>query len=71
MRRRTSRRDKRDKYPSHWPVHVIGMAEAWQPLPTLGPALAVETTPSSVESAGDGELTASPWIGLHYAPEGT
>ena len=62
---------RRNTYPSHWPVHVTGMAEARQPLPQPGPAPAVATTPSSVDSADGGELAAAPWIGLHYASEGT
>lgn len=65
MRRRTSRRNK---YPSHWPVHVSGMAEAWQPLPQ---SMAAETgqLPAPTRPADDGELTASPWIGLYYRGE--
>ncbi len=67
MRRSTSRRNK---YPSHWPVHVTGMAEAWQPMPPFVAAIA-EQAPAPVHPADDGELTASPWIGLHYASEAT
>jgi hypothetical protein len=67
MRRRTSRRNK---YPSHWPVHVTGMADVWQPLPRHGTAVTGQA-PAPAHPADDGELTASPWIGLHYASEGT
>ncbi|QCO98783.1 hypothetical protein FCN77_15105 [Arthrobacter sp. 24S4-2] len=67
MRRSTSRRNK---YPSHWPVHVTGLAEAWQPLPQPVTAIAGQAL-APAHPAGDGELTASPWIGLHYASEGT
>ncbi|MBT2594897.1 hypothetical protein [Arthrobacter sp. ISL-72] len=66
MPRNTSRRNK---YPSHWPVHVSGTPAACQQLPRPG-AVATEQQPAPTHPADDGELTASPWIGLHYVTEG-
>ncbi|WP_211880236.1 hypothetical protein [Pseudarthrobacter albicanus] len=44
-------------YPRHWPIHVAGMQGAAVCQPTADPS-------------DGGELTASPWLGLHYEAEG-
>jgi hypothetical protein len=62
MRNPTSRRNR---YPSHWPVHVTALPEARQPLPPPGAETNAQS-PEAVHPADDGELTASPWIGLYY-----
>lgn len=61
---------RRNKYPSHWPVHVSGMPGAWQPLPQPG-AAATGQTVTPTHPADDGELVASPWTGLYYVSEGS
>lgn len=53
---------------SHWPVQVSGMPTGLQPWPQPREE-AVETSWAPTQPADDGELTALPWIGLHYTSE--
>lgn len=66
MPRHTSRRSR---YTSHRPVQVSGMPAGLQPWPQPREGT-VETSWAPTQPADDGELTALPWIGLHYTSEG-
>lgn len=62
---------QRTKYASHWPVQVSGMPAGRQPWPQPGAAAFGQAPPAPTQPADDGELTASPWLGLHYRSEGS
>ena len=68
MPRRISRRTK---YASHRPVQVSGMPASRQTWPEPGPAAIDQTLAAGAQPADDGELTALPWMGLHYRSEGS
>lgn len=53
-------------YPHHWPVHG---RETHAPGTRHTAAAAGETLPATSQPSY-GELTASPWLGLHYETEG-
>jgi hypothetical protein len=54
-------------YPHHWPVHVAGMQALEWKGPGVCPAPASASgEPPSAAQRSDGELTAAPWLGLHY-----
>lgn len=58
----------RNKYPSHWPIQVTGLPSIRHPLPPPGRST-LEMTGPAAHNPADGTLTASAWIGLHYASE--
>jgi hypothetical protein len=72
MPRRTMPRifSQRTKYPSLWPVQVSGMPASRQPWPEPGAAATDQTLAAGAQPADEGELTALPWMGLHYRSEG-
>lgn len=66
---------RQTSFPHHWPIHVAGL----QGLGVQGPgthltAEAGEMSPAASPAVSGrfdgGELTASPWLGLHYGTEG-
>ncbi|MCB5294166.1 hypothetical protein [Arthrobacter sp. SO3] len=59
-------------FPHHWPVQVAGMQTPGSQGSGVCrvPAADCDVRPSAPQPAG-GELTASPWLGLHYETEGT
>lgn len=67
MPRRTVRRTR---YTSHWPIQISGTPAGPQPWPQPREA-PVETSLPPTQQADNGELTALPWIGLHYTSDGS
>lgn len=62
--------DRQMKYPHHWSViHVSDLAAIRHQQPQPVSAATAEKPPEA-QSAADGELVTSPWMGLHYLDEG-
>ena len=60
---------RRTKHVSPWPLQLTVMPIGRRRWPQPGPAVIEETPAATALPADDGELTASPWTGLHYTNE--
>ena len=70
-----SRTSPQSAFPHHWPIHVTGPrtlelqgSSAQRSMLCVAPAARGEVLPAPPRPS-DGQLTASPWLGLHYETE--
>jgi hypothetical protein len=65
-----SRIRRRNAFPHHWPINMIGMQNFGLQGPAACPApTAACGVPPAAPLPSNGELAASPWLGLHYETE--
>lgn len=70
-----SRTSPHSAFPHHWPIHLTGPrtlglqgSNTQRPMPWVAPAARGEVPPAAPRPS-NGQLTASPWLGLHYETE--